>query len=226
MVEPILDLSKLSVGEKDSLIVRLFGELDALRGVVEDLQVRVASLEAENKELRGKLAKNSQNSSKPPSTDGYKKPKPKSLRKPSGKKPGGQLGHPPSRLEMVKKPDHIVPHTINACRKCGRSLKSVKVTDVHRRQVIDLPPIQLEVTEHHAETKHCPCCGCCNLANFPEAVKTSVQYGSRFKSLMIYLNQYQLLPSARSCELAKDLFSQTISQGTLYNWNMACFHNL
>ncbi len=101
MAEHLPDLSKLSPAEKDVLIVRLFAELQLLRETVQTLTDRVDVLEAENKDLRGKLAKNSKNSSKPPSSDGLKKPQPKSLRKPSGKKPGGQQGHSGARLEIV-----------------------------------------------------------------------------------------------------------------------------
>jgi transposase len=233
MVERLPNLSRLSSDEKDELIVRLFDELLQLRGTVEKLQNRVDSLEAENqqlreenKELRGKLAKNSQNSSKPPSSDGLNKPKPKSLRKPSGKKPGGQQGHLGARLEMTESPDHTIMHSVEECQQCGRSLCEIPATDSRRRQVIDIPPIQLEVTEHQAETKCCPDCGHHNEAAFPEEAKTSVQYGERIKSLLVYLNQYQLLPYERTCQLVEDLFSHTLSQGTLYNWNRECYDNL
>jgi len=233
MVECLPNFSELSSAEKDELIVRLFAELRLLRETVETLTNRVVFLEAENKELRdevkdlrGKLAKNSKNSSKPPSSDGLKKPQPKSLRKPSGKKPGGQQGHAGTRLEMAEQPDHVVSHTVEECRQCGCSLESVDAADQRRRQVVDIPPINLEVTEHRAEIKCCPGCGCRNEAAFPAEVKTSVQYGSRIKSLLVYLNQYQLLPYERTVQLVEDLFSHTISQGTLSNWNAECYRNL
>ncbi len=237
MSEQLPNLADLSHAEKDDLILRLFDELKELRDTVrsevnqvwaENQQLRVENkkLSDEVKELRGMLAKNSQNSSKPPASDGYQKPQPKSLRKPSGKKSGGQQGHSGSRMEMVEQPDHIVPHRVDECQRCRCSLDAVEATDLRRRQVVDLPPIQLEVTEHRAETKECPGCGCRNVAPFPDEVKTSVQYGVRIKALLVYLNQYQLLPYERTCQLVEDLFEQTISQGTLYNWNKESFHNL
>ncbi len=254
MSDQLPNPADLSLADKDSLILRLFKELNELRAEVKILQGEVKELreenkklcaenkklstenkklstenkklQAENKDLRGKLAKNSQNSSKPPSSDGYQKPQPKSLRNKSGKKTGGQQGHPGTRMQVVEHPDHIVPHTVNECQRCGRSLKSVEATDVRSRQVVDIPPLKLEVTEHRVETKCCPGCGCRNAAAFPEEVQTSVQYGSRIKALLVYLNQYQLLPYERTCELFNDLFSQTISQGTLSNWNRACFRHL
>jgi len=226
MSQQLPRLADLSHSEKDDLILRLFEELKALKNEFEILRSENQALKEEVHELRGKLAKNSKNSSKPPSSDGYQKPQPKSLRKSSGKKSGGQSGHSGSRLEMVEQPDHVVPHTVDECGRCGRSLQSVEASDVRRRQVIDIPPMKLEVTEHRAETKECLGCGCCNVADFPEDVKTSVQYGSHIKALLVYLNQYQLLPYDRTCELVKDLFSQTISQGTLFNWNTESFQNL
>ena len=137
MVECLPNVSELSPDEKTELIVRLFAELQLLRDTVETLENRIDVLETEDKELRdeinelrGKLAKNSKNSSKPPSSDGLKKPKPKSLRKPSGKKSGGQPGHRGTRLEMVGQPDHVVSHPVDECRQCGRSLVAVDAVGV------------------------------------------------------------------------------------------------
>jgi len=240
MLEVPPNLSELCVQDKDALIVRLFA-------AIEDLQARVSFLEVENQklrlenqqlraenqelraevqELRGKLAKNSQNSSKPPSSDGLNKPKPKSLRKASGKKSGGQKGHKGTRLERVEKPDHTILHTVTSCQECGCSLEQIPASGHPSRQVIDIPPLQLEVTEHQVEFKTCPHCQCKNKAAFPEEAKTSVQYGSEIKALLVYLNQYQLLPYERTVQLVQDLFSHTISQGTLCNWNAACFEHL
>ena len=127
---------------------------------------------------------------------------------------------------MVEQPDHVASHTVEDCQQCGRSLDSVDAVDHRRRQVVDVPPIKLEVTEHRVAIKCCSGCGCRNEAAFPTEVKTSVQYGSRIKSLLVYLNQYQLLPYERTCQLVEDLFSHTISQGTLSNWNVECYRNL
>jgi len=104
---------------------------------VQDLSLRVAELEQ-------KLNKNSENSSKPPSSDGYKKPAPKKLRHKSGKKLGGQVGHAGKTLEMVEKADHKIEHWPTACSCCGERLKKADAIGHERRQVQDLPPIKLE----------------------------------------------------------------------------------
>jgi len=248
VVEQLPKLSDLCSDEKDTLIFRLFDELQQLRCTVKSLQDRVVSLEVENqklsvenqklreennklreevKELTGKLAKNSTNSSKPPSTDGYQKPKPKSLRKPSGKKPGGQKGHLGTRLERTETSDHTVVHPLKQCQKCGKSLEQIPVSiKKPGRQVIDIPPLELETTEHQIEIKTCPCCHFLNKAAYPEEAKTDVQYGVRIKAFSTYVNQYQFLPYDRTKEMIGDLFSRTISCGTLYRWNKECYRKL
>ena len=153
----------------------------ALEGEVRDLRRQV-------KELKDRLSLNSSNSSKPPSTDGLAKQAPKSLRKKTGRKPGGQPGHPGRTLELVAKRDHIIPHKLDhcTCGQCqGRSLGHEPVLDYAKRQVFELPQKPLEVTEHQAEIKRCPVSGRLVTAPFPVDVKAAAQYGPRFKAQMV-----------------------------------------
>ncbi|HLA88365.1 MAG TPA: DUF6444 domain-containing protein, partial [Anaerolineales bacterium] len=151
-------------------------------------------------QVEDQLAKNSNNSGKPPSSDGYEKPGPKSRRKRSGKKSGGQEGHPGLTLEMVAKPDKVEPHQVTCCAHCQVSLKKEKAVKIERRQVFDLPEVRLEVTEHQAEVKVCPQCQQTTTASFPPEVSQRTQYGKKIKSQMAYFHEYQLLPLKRTQE--------------------------
>jgi len=193
-----------------------------LSSQVEMLQKQVAELQKEVQKLKDQLAKNSRNSSKPPSSDGFKKPSPKSLRPRGKRKPGGQKGHLGFTLKMVDNPDHSVLYPVNKCQRCGRCLADEIPIDVERRQVFDIPRIQMEVTEHQAQIKECSHCGHLNKATFPEQVKAPVQYGLRLKVIAVYLRQYQLLPYNRSRELFRDLFLTDLSEGTLTNITETC----
>ena len=107
--------------------------------------------------LQESAALNSRNSSKPPSTDGYAKPKPKSLRGKSGKKTGGQPGHPGTTLKPVEIPDKTEVHHLSSCPcGCGSDLSGQPILSYESRQVFDLPPQKLVVTEHLVEVKRCP----------------------------------------------------------------------
>ena len=199
----------------------------ALIELILAFQERVAQLEQRLKGLEGRLAKNSSNSHQPPSSDGLKKPRVKSLRTRTGRKPGGQPGHPGRTLQRVKEPDHIELHELIVCPQCGgRGLGREPVLDYESRQVFDLPPRPLEVTEHRAEIKRCPRCDAAVRAAFPPGVSAPVQYGPRFQSLMVYLNQQQLLPYDRLAQLCQDLFGQPLSAGTLVAANERVFARL
>ncbi len=154
---------------------------DALLALVEQLfamiheqQSQLAALTTRVKELEDRLATNSHNSSKPPSSDAFNK-QTKSLRQPSTKKSGGQPGHPGKTLLKVENPDHIIVHRVAQCLSCGTALGLLPAADYEARQVFDLPPLQLEVSEHRAEIKSCPGCGAANTAPFPQAVSKGVQ---------------------------------------------------
>jgi transposase len=166
--------------------------------------------------LEDQLAKNSSNSGKPPSSDGYEKPAPKSRRKRSGKKSGGQVGHTGHTLEMVAKPDKVEPHPVNCCDHCHTLLKKEKAVRIEKRQVFDLPEVlRLEVTEHQAEVKICPKCQQTTTGNFPPEVSQRTQYGKKIKSQMAYFHEYQLLPLKRTQETLKDLYGQSVAEGTI-----------
>lgn len=187
----------------------------AVAALIDGLCLVIRSFESRVQALEDQTGKNSRNSNKPPSTDGYRKPHPYNLRTESGKKSGGQKGHPGHTLRQVKYPDHVTIHPMTACPNCHTSLTDVPVTEVKKRQVFDLPSVAVEVTEHQAETKRCPRCGISNTAQFPFNITQPVQYGSRLKAQAVYFNQYHLVPLERTQEIMGDLYGQRIGEGTI-----------
>ena len=195
----------IRLGEKNTVC-----ELVRLSGIIDVLAARLAALEA-------RLAKDSHNSSKPPSSDGLAKPAPKSLRKKSGKKPGGQKGHPGSTRQLVDTPDHVIVHPVDECHACGCDLHRKNADSMERRQVWEIPPIVVEVTEHQFLSKTCHQCGAVttSAAMAPADVQAPVQFGRRLQAVAVYLKEYQLLPYERSAEVFADLFDCQVSPGTL-----------
>ena len=196
------------------------------------LEERIAELEAENAalqeqvtvlaerlhELEARLAKDSHNSSKPPSSDGLAR-KTKSLRRRSGKKPGGQIGHRGETLRLVAAPDAVVEHQPALCCGCQSPLpEDAPVVVRERRQVYELPPLQLQITEHQALHVRCPVCQAVSVGTFPSEVPSRVQYGPRLRALAVYLVQQQLVPYGRVRQLLTDLLGASLSVGTLVEW--------
>ena len=168
-------------------------------------------------ELERRLSKDSHNSSKPPSSDGLRR-KTQSQRKPSGKKSGGQQGHPGVTLSMVACPDAIVSHRAASCQQCGGTLQEREGRLVERRQVHDLPEIRLRVTEHQVEETTCPQCQHINRGSFPPEVSAPVQYGPRLRAWAVYLNQYQMVSVQRTCQTLWETLGCALSEGTLLSW--------
>lgn len=179
------------------------------------------------KDLEDKLAKNSSNSGKPPSSDGLDKPKKnRSLRGKSGRKPGGQLGREGKTLNSVENPDKLEVHSPAICRGCQSSLNGIDAVSVDKRQVFDLPSISIIVTEHRAETKICPCCGIKNKGEFPQGINGVVQYGERVKAFAAYFLHQHLIPFERVAQIFEDVFDIPLSPGTCANMDKKLFKNL
>jgi transposase len=193
------DLSELSHAQKDELIVRLWAQL--LKQ-----EERIGQLEA-------RLRLNSRNSSKPPSSDGLAKPAPKSLRLKGQHPVGGQKGHEGNTLRQSARIDEIIEHqSAPACPACQGEWSAHEVID--RRQVFELPVLRAQVTEHRLMRSTCRC-GAVHEGLWPEGVNAPAQYGERAKALVVHLNQHQLVPLQRTCELMRDVFGLALSQASV-----------
>lgn len=182
------------------------------------LKDRVRYLEGKLNASDARLAANSQNSSKPPSSDGYQKAPTVSTRKPSGKRPGGQPNHPSNTLKKVQQPDHIIIHEVNQCATCGTDLSQTEATPLESRQVYDLPPVKIEVTEHQITRKCCTHCGQTSQSQFPKEIPSAVQYGAGLQSFCTYLYTAHHLPYNRIQETIRDVYNHTISTGTIHQF--------
>lgn len=193
---------------------------------IEALEQQVAEQQERLQKLEDQLAKNSQNSGKPPSSDGLKKPKTRSLRRPSGRREGGQKGHKGHTLEMVAEPDYRAVQRLASCPHCAHDLSGEPVIGHEKRQLFDLPAIEIEVTEYQAEMKRCPACCQPVKAAFPEGITAPVQYGPRLKAQAVYLNQYQLIPWARTCEALADLYNHQPAEAFLQEALQDCHEQI
>lgn len=200
---------------KDKIIAEQNALIVELRAYIAKLEHRVTELELRNIELERRLGLNSSNSSKPPSSDGLKKPvRIKSLREKSDKKSGGQPGHKGNTLKQVANPDKVIIHYPETCSKCHTSLTNREISFHIKRQVFDIPQPRIEITEHQSAVKICSC-GQRNVAQFPAGVSAPVQYGNHANALAVYLNQRQFIPEDRLQEIFYDVFKLSISTATL-----------
>lgn len=203
------DLPRPSYEVLAALVVSLREELVETRAELQRALTRIAELEA-------RLAANSGNSSKPPSSDGLAKPapKPRSLRRKTDRKPGGQHGHDGTTLRQVAEPKYEVQHEPGPCTGCGCSLSGRPITAVERRQLFDLPPICVEVTEHQLIERECVC-GQRTRGEAPAGVHAPVQYGPRIAAIVVYLYVGQFLSKKRTAQALAELFGTPLSGGTV-----------
>lgn len=199
--------------DKDSLISDLTLRLEVM-------EREMVILAKENAALRERLSKyenpkNSRNSSIPPSKDENRPKKNQSLRRATGKKPGGQLGRKGSTLRMTCTPDEIVDLRPQYCRNCGSSLEYVPLVKERARQIVDIPPIKAVCTEYRTYSGQCDR-GCRTVADFPKGVDSPVSYGNNIEALIGYFHARQYLPFRRMKELTDDVFHVGISEGGIH----------
>jgi transposase len=209
--------------DKD-IIVEQQKIIDEQEKVIEDLTSKNQCLENKVKELEDRLNKNSSNSSKPPSTDGLKK-KPTNNRESSDKKTGGQEGHEGVTLLKAENPDEVINIQSSEVCNCGCNLSNVEGIR-KTRQIHDIIPAKLRVTEYVCDEKTCPDCGKVHKPEFPSNVTQPVEYGNTLKALVTYFSMYQLLPLDRTVEAIEAMTGIKISQGTVVNMNERLFHKV
>jgi transposase len=198
------------------LVVRLLSR-------IEDLEAENTALKSVNADLLLRLSQNSNNSHKPPSTDGLSK-KP-ALPQSQGKKTGGQFGHKGKTLLMVSQPDQLIIHHAPFCSCCSKvfSLSDVEQI-VAKRQVFDIPPPRLEVTEHQIGL--ITCCQQEHKGTFPSSVSQPVQYGTKIKALSVLLNTDYKIPFEKIEQLLGDLYDCSFNESTAISANLTCFDAL
>src|SRR6266480_6925831 len=207
--------------QRDETIQQQQALLSEQNALIQHHGEQMSSLSEQLKALQDRLAKDSHNSHLPPSSDRFVRT-PKSLRKKSEKKSGGQPGHPGSSLSWSLTPDEVIEQHVERCEACQHDLHAVAACGGERRQVVDLPSPRLVVREYRAEQKHCPDCQHITRAAFPAGVQAPLQYGATIGAIAVYLAQQQLLPLARACEVMSDLLGVQMSEGTVCDLIKRC----
>ena len=192
----------------------------------EELKEENETLRNENVSLKERLAhyekplSDSHNSNTSPSGESLKAQairRTRSLRTPSGRKTGGQVGHKGGTLVKSDQVDEVQTHSPSRCKYCGHSLQEIAGVTYETRQSIDIPlPVRPRITEHIGIEKRCTC-GHCNRADFPSQVKPGVSYGVNIHALVAYLSTAQHIPFKRLVEVLNDFYGLKMSQGSVSN---------
>lgn len=213
--QPPPDLQQRTIDAQAEEIDRLKRQIARLQAEMSELRHHNFRLSRRNSELEAIISKDSHNSSRPPSSDKPWAKRTKSLRRPSGKRPGGQRGHTAHTRPLTAKPTRVIRHRPTQCRRCHAILDLMEHSRYQRRQIIDIIPAKLRVTEHRAEIVRCKVCGTVTKGEFPKEVRAPVEYGPSVSARALYLHDYQLLPYQRTSEAMRDLFGCVVSAGTL-----------
>lgn len=199
--------------------------VSALMLEIADLKKEVAILRHENAELKYRLNSNSQNSSRPPSSDGYQKKSTPALPKKGKGKQGGQKGHRGDTLIQDKNPDNIIKLIPEPC-SCGHHFTQQECVLSSKRQVFELPKPKLDITEYQIHKATCPECGEMHQGKAPEGVTAPVQYGNQAKAFAVLLNTNYKMPFNKIQLLFSDLFGYSINESTIYSAGKRCYDQL
>ncbi len=180
---------------------------------IEAQRIQIGELELRMKELESQKNQNSRNSSRPPSSDMYRK-KP-AFPRVKGGKVGGKEGHEGGTLKMVAHADKFIKHNAKLCAHCGKVHSQERLVMRGRRQVFDIPPPCLEVTEHQVLDWVCDDCQYENCGSFPAEVSAPTQYGLRLQTMSVLFNNAYAIPRNKIQLIFKDLYGATLNEGTL-----------
>jgi transposase len=200
-------LKTINLSADKARILELENEVSSLKALIQQLLQEIERL---------KHPKNSRNSSVPPSKDENRPLKTRSLRTPDGKKPGGQAGHEGKTLQMTDSPDMVIEHKPQYCNHCGDDISAIEPEFFMRHQVVDIPPIVPQYTEHRIYSTVCKC-GHKTQTTFPTGVNAPISYGANIESIIAYMHTRQYIPFERLSEYFKDVCNLPISQSTIYD---------
>jgi len=201
-------------------ILYLKKEILSLKRVISTLLIQIEEQAAEIAELKARLAQNSSNSSRPPSSDGYRKKSHTEILKEGTEKKnrGGQIGHKGNTLHQVSQPDFMIDHKPKMC-SCGHHFDNIYDYELlEKRQVFEIPPQRIDVYEHRIYRALCPICGEKHKTDFPSTVTAPVQYGNRMKTFVAMLNVSCSVPVAKTSQLVEDLFGVSLNEGTIVSF--------
>ena len=214
LMRETIDSQHADICQLNRNIDRLNADLRKRDKEIQDLKDRLAKYEAPDK--------NSGNSSTPPSKENMKAEairRTKTLRKPTGRKPGGQQGHEGSTLKMTQAPDETEDVAANYCTKCGASLEDCERILDYVTQVVSIPDMKPVVKEIRHYITVCKLCGERIQSHAPRRRgSNAVVYDATVKSLVVYLSVVLFLPYGRIGNFFKEVFGLDISQGSFVNW--------
>lgn len=226
---------KQTVTDIENILEALLAEMRVLRGTITAqreeicaLRCQMEKLTEENQDLRDRLSKtnkpgkNSSNSSTPPSKENMRaeaERRTKTLRRPSGKKPGGQPGHKGGTLRLTDSPDCVEEDAPSFCTNCGHDLSDCEKRLDHITQIISLPDLKPVIKEVRHYVTVCKNCGKLVKADWQRGRgKNAVIYDASVKALVVYLSVVEFLPYGRIERLMREAFKLRISQGSIDNW--------